>query len=138
MTHFILGRSPFEVLMKDFFNTDSLFDKIDDCAVNYPVDIYERDEKLNIEIAAVGLDKEDINITVESDVLKVEYRKKQDETGIKDSYIRRGVARRSFNLGWKIGQQFNLEKLEANMDKGLLMITIPYSEQAKPKKITIK
>ena len=54
------------------------------------------------------------------------------------SYITKGIAKRSFDLAWKIASKFNLIKLEASMDRGLLIIDIPYAEEKAPKKVTIK
>jgi HSP20 family molecular chaperone IbpA len=54
------------------------------------------------------------------------------------NYIYQGVAKRSFNLGYKIAAKFDLSKAEAMMENGLLGIKIPYAEEAKPKTIKIK
>ena len=135
----ILGRNPYEVLFRDFFNNNSFFDELTQCKYPYPVDIYETKDGLNIDIAAVGLSSDDIDISIESDVLRITYNKEQETERSEDTkYIHKGIARRSYNLGWKIGAQFELSILEAVLDKGLLQISIPYSEQAAPQKVTIK
>jgi HSP20 family molecular chaperone IbpA len=54
------------------------------------------------------------------------------------NYIHRGVAKRSFNLGYKIASKFDLSKAEAMMENGLLGIIIPYADEAKPKVLKIK
>lgn len=136
MTRILLG-NPFEVLFRDFFDTDSFFNEVSNCKVSYPVDIYENDKGLNVEVAVIGLDKEDVNISVESDILRVSY-KKDNSNDDSITYIRHGIARRSFDLGWKIGSQFDLTKLEAVMNKGLLKIQIPLSDKAAPVKVDIK
>ena len=70
LTH--LGTSPFDILFKDFFKAEENFTPFDQIKVNHPVDIYEANDSLNIDIACVGLTKEDINVTIEGDVLRVE------------------------------------------------------------------
>ena len=67
------GLSPFDILIKDFFNSDTEFRPAHQTKINHPVDIYEANDGLNIDIACVGLTKKDIEITVEGDILKVEY-----------------------------------------------------------------
>ena len=52
--------------------------------------------------------------------------------------IYRGITQKSFNLGWKISNEYELSKIKANMDKGLLKITIPLSEKKKPKLLDVK
>ena len=53
-------------------------------------------------------------------------------------YIHRGITRKSFNMGWKIAPRYDLSQIEAVMKNGLLSITIPLFEEAKPKTIKIK
>ena len=54
------------------------------------------------------------------------------------NYIHRGVAKRSFNLGYKIASKFSLANAAAEMENGLLTIEIPFAEEAKPKVLKIK
>jgi HSP20 family molecular chaperone IbpA len=103
--------------------------------INYPVDIYETENGLCFELAAVGLDKIDLDIQVEGDTLRVKHEGKQDQ---ERNYIARGIARRSFDLAWKVASKFDLSQLEAKLSKGLLTIDVPYSESKAPKKISIK
>ena len=42
-------------------------------------------------------------------------------------YHYQGIAKRSFNFGYKVAPRFNLSKAEAEMENGLLNITVPYS-----------
>ena len=127
---------PFDVVWKNILDSNSKFNTIES-KINYPVDIYETETGLRFELAVVGLDKSDIEILVESDILRITHSKKETE-GTEKSYLQRGIARRSFDLAWKIASKLNLNKLEANMDKGLLVIDIPYAEEKAPKKVTIK
>jgi len=125
---------PLDIVWKNFMNSNSNFNTIQE-KINYPVDIYETDNGLCFELAVVGLDKEDLEILVESDTLRVTHDGKNDN---EITYIARGIARRSFDLAWKVASKYNLSKLEAKMDRGLLIIDIPYSEEKAPKKINIK
>jgi HSP20 family molecular chaperone IbpA len=58
--------SPFDILFKDFFNTNSPFTPATEAKYSHPVDIYEDDNGLHIEVACTGLDKDDIDIIIES------------------------------------------------------------------------
>jgi len=127
---------PFDIVWKNFLNSNSTFNTFQE-KINYPVDIYETETGLRFELAVVGLDKSDIDILVESDVLRITHDRQITE-GEDRSYITKGIAKRSFDLAWKIASKFNLAKLDAKMDKGLLIIDIPYAEEKAPKKVTIK
>jgi len=132
-----LFNDPTDLLFKDFFNTDSIFDSVIDKKLSYPVDIRETDNGLRIEIAAIGLDKEDIKIeTKDGNVIQVSHEKSKEKEGNHRLYS--GISRKSFNLAWKISPKFDLSKISANLDKGLLSIDIPVAPEKKPKLIDIK
>ena len=130
------GTSPFDVLFKDFFKSDADYQFADATKINHPVDIYEANQGLNIDIACVGLTKKDIDLTIEGDILRVEY-KKDDSTNTNE-YIQRNIAKRAFNFGWRISRRFDLTQLEAKLENGLLALHVPLAEESKPKTITIK
>ena len=125
---------PFDIVWKNFFDSNAQFNTLEN-KINYPVDIYEVGNDLRFELAVVGLDQEDLDIQVEGDTLRIAHdRKTADDVR---PYIQRGIARRSFDLAWKVAGKFDLTQLTATMDKGLLLIDIPLSEERAPKKITI-
>jgi len=125
---------PFDIVWKNFFDVNSNFNTIQQ-KINYPVDIYETEKGLRFELAVVGLDKEDIEIQIDGDTLRISHDKKLEQ---EQSYIQKGIARRSFDLAWKISSKLDLNRLEAKLDKGLLIIDIPYASEKAPKKVTIK
>ena len=126
---------PFDIVWKNFMNSNSNYNTITE-KINYPVDIYETEEGLRFELAVVGLDKEDLDILVESDTLRITHDRTVNE--VERPYIVKGIARRSFDLAWKVASKYDLSKLSAEMDKGLLVINVPYAESKAPKKVTIK
>ena len=126
---------PLDIVWKNFFDTNSRFNTIQE-KINYPVDIYETEKGLRFELAVVGLEKSDLDITVDGDTLRISHEKIQQE--VEKNYIQRGIAKRSFDLAWKVAGKFNLNKLTAEMDKGLLLVDVPYADSKEPKKITIK
>tara|TARA_B100000519_G_scaffold163203_1_gene146106 strand:+ start:286 stop:699 length:414 start_codon:yes stop_codon:yes gene_type:complete len=130
------GTSPFDILFRDFFKSDGDFTPFNSIKVNHPVDIYEAEEGLNIDIACVGLTKKDIDLTIEGDILRVEYKK--DKGSNEAEYIQRNIAKRAFNFGWRISRRFDLSKLNAKLENGLLHLYAPLADEAKPKTVTIK
>ena len=126
---------PFDIVWKNFLDVNSPFNTIENSKINYPVDIYETDNGLRFELAVVGLNQEDLDILVEGDTLRITHNRKTEEE--LRNYIQKGIARRSFDLAWKVAAKFDLNQLTAVMDKGLLIIDIPVSEERAPKKISI-
>ena len=137
MTFIQRGLDPFDILVRNFFNSELHFAPVNEAKIQHPVDIYENDEGLHFEIACTGLTKKDIEINIEGDVLRITYDKGEDNLP-EGTWIHRGIARRSFNLGYKIASKFSLVEADAQMVNGLLKISIPFAEEAKPKVLKIK
>lgn len=130
--HFELD--PFDLLWKDLFENNSNFSGISQ-RVTHPVDIFELEDGIIFEIAAVGLDKKDIEILVEGEQLRIKYEKTDDDTR---NSIYRGIKRSSFDMSWKISSKFDLTKLEATLEKGLLKLNIPTAEGKAVRRIELK
>jgi HSP20 family molecular chaperone IbpA len=133
------GVDPFDLLWKNLFDQNSSFSTLGE-KISYPVDIIETSNGVVFELAVVGLDYEDIDIEVSNDVLRIKYSKENEGSQPTVNYIHKGIARRSFDLAWKISSKLNLSALDATLDKGLLRIEIPMLEvqENAPKKIQIK
>jgi HSP20 family protein len=132
--------SPFDLLFKDFFKSELDFQPANQAKLSHPVDIFENSEGLHFEVACTGLAKEDVELHIEGDLLVIRYDKnsKALEDKTSHNYIHRGIARRSFSLGYRIASKFDLSKAEAAMENGLLTISIPFAEESKPKSLKIK
>jgi len=142
----LIQQTPFDILFKNFFDSESRFNVLQEIKSHHPVDIYETNAGLTFEIACTGLSKEDVDISLEHDLLRVIYNKQLErkngtgeDSGKNDrQYYSKGIARRSFNLGFKIAPRFDLSKSEAEMKNGLLTIVVPFAEESKPKTLRIK
>ena len=137
-TRHLLGERLFstDLLFKNFFDTNVGFGSVMECKPDYPVDVFIDDDSLCFDIACVGLEKDDIKLSVEGNTLKVVYKK--EEVEVEKNFLHRGIARRSFDMGWKVSPDFALSRLDATMKNGLLQITVPKTEEAKAKFIKIK
>jgi len=134
---------PTDLLFKNFFDRASAFQSNLEAKIHHPVDIILKEDGLVFEIAAVGLKKEDVDLQVEDgNCLKVSYSKPNIEANDSDidagEYIHKGIAKRSFDLGWKISPKFDLTKIDAKMENGLLTISVPITPESRPKTIKIK
>jgi HSP20 family molecular chaperone IbpA len=133
---------PTDLLFRNFFDGEASFRGLQEQKPSYPVDVFLQEDELCFDIACVGLEKSDIDITIESNTLKVAYKKPSVESNPSDveapDYIHKGIARRSFDMGWKVSPKFDLTKIKATMANGLLKVRVPLSEESKPKAVTIK
>ncbi len=99
-------------------------------------DIYETDQGLTVVMEMPGVDKGNVDISLENGVLTVEGRidfsKYQHLQPVYSEY-NIGNYRRSFSLPETVDQ----EKIAAEMKDGVLTLTLPKAEKAKPRKIAI-
>ena len=135
MSTLFLERNPFDILVRNFFQEAGAYKPLAESKLPHPLDIYERDNGLGIDIACTGISKEDIEILIEGNIIRVNYNKsKEEDLG---EYIHKGIAKRSFNLGWKIDSKFDLSKATAEFKNGLLQIIIPFAKGSEPKTLKI-
>jgi HSP20 family molecular chaperone IbpA len=129
--------SPFDILFRNQFKSDSTFQPVGNFKQPHPLNIFYDDAGLNFEVACTGLTKKDIVLDIEGDTLKISYNKTEEET-FHDGMIHNGLSKKSFDLRYKIAPKFDLTQIDAALTNGLLEIFIPLAEEAKPKSIKIK
>jgi HSP20 family protein len=129
-----------DIFFKDLFdNSNKFFQSVLDNSVklNYPIDIKETKNGLEIDIVAIGLDKQDIKVEVENNILRVSYDKPATQKDNDVVFYKRGITRKSFNFAWQISK-CDMDAIDVKLDKGLLQIFIPWKEEKKTiKQITI-
>jgi len=135
MSTLFYERNPFDILVRNFFQDAGAYRPLAESKLPHPVDIYERENGLGLDIACTGIPKSDIEILIEGNIIRVNYDKpKEEDLG---EFIHRGIAKRSFNLGWKIDSKFDLNKASAEFKSGLLQIVIPFAKGSEPKTLKI-
>jgi HSP20 family protein len=101
------------------------------------VDLYEDKDTLQVKAELAGLKKEDIEISLQDGHLTLSGERKQEETQEGGEVYRteRWVGRfhRSINLPCRV----DAEKITATYNEGVLTVTLPKAEEAKPKQIPI-
>ena len=137
-THFLEREFfPFDLLVKNFFDSANNFVPAIEAKLTYPINIFEDDLGLTFELACTGIPKDAIEIKLEGDLITFNYDKEKTPDTPSRNYIHRGIAKRSFNLGYKVGTKFDLKKATANFNDGLLIVTIPFAKEAMPKVLKI-
>jgi HSP20 family protein len=100
-------------------------------------DIYETDQALTLVMEMPGVDKGNIDISVENDVLtvagRVDFSKYEKLQPVYTEYIV-GHYRRSFSLS---PSRVDQDKIRAEMKDGVLTLTLRKAEQAKPRRIAV-
>jgi HSP20 family molecular chaperone IbpA len=137
-THFLeRSHHPFDLLFRNLFETNTQFVPATEAKQQFPINIFEDDIGLTFELACTGIPKEAIEVKLEGDIISFNYDKEKTPDSPSRKYIHRGISKRSFHLGYKVGTKFNLEKAKANFFDGLLIVSVPFSDETKPKVLKI-
>lgn len=131
-------RTPFDILVRNFFESSGAFAPAADTKISHPVDIYEDSDGIHIEVACTGINKKDIEVIIEHSSIRIKHDRVNDADNADRTYHTHGISRRSFNLGYKFSSRFDLSKAEAQFDNGLLLVDIPFAEESKPRSLKIK
>ena len=128
--------NPYDLLFRNLFETGAAFIPAAEAKQQYPINIFEDDSGLTFELACTGIPKEAIEVKLEGDSITFSYDK--DKTPDPErKYIHRGIAKRSFNLAYKLGTKFNPSKAAATFNDGLLIVSVPFAKAAMPKVLKI-
>lgn len=101
------------------------------------MDVYQTKDAVVVETSIAGLDPKKVSISIENDVLTVEGRmEKRSEIDEKDYYLKE-VREGSFHRSIALPVSVDGNQAKADAENGMLRISIPKSERAKPKTINI-
>lgn len=98
------------------------------------VNIHEQDDAYVLSALVPGLTAEDLNIQVLEDVLRIEGEYKAEE----NQYLVRELPSGSFTRTLRLPSVIDADHVEAKIADGVLTLTLPKAESARPKKISIK
>jgi len=100
-------------------------------------DIQESENEYEVTMDLPGLEKDDIHVNVRENLLTIEGERKQERTEDESDYHlverRYGTFKRSFRLSRAVDAQ----KIRAKYNNGVLTLTIPKTEEARPREIDI-
>jgi len=94
-----------------------------------PVDIYETDKELVVEVGLPGFKPEDIKVKVEEDYLVVEGKKEEKKETKEENYYRREIRKGSFKKVIPLPYTIDADKAKAKLEEGILKIVFPKPEK---------
>ena len=101
-----------------------------------PMDAYRQDDHFVVHFDLPGVDAESIDLTVEKNVLTVSAERRW-QPGDGAEVVATERPQGSFSRQLFLGDGLDPERIDAQYDNGVLTVTIPVAEQAKPRKIEI-
>jgi len=134
LKEFVRGTSEFEREFDKLFRLNGNGENLYAPAV----EITESKDSYQLEIDLPGVAKEDVKISVDKNVLTIQGERKQNTVEGSDLYHHTersfGSFRRSFNLSTLVKS----DAIEARYENGVLKLTLPKIEEAKPRQIEVK
>src|SRR3984957_12330652 len=101
------------------------------------VDIYETEHELVVKADLPEIDPKDLDIRVENNILTIRGERKFEKKVNEDNYLRVERAYGSFSRSFSLANTVNAEAIKADYQNGVLTLTIPKREEAKPKQIKV-
>ena len=103
-----------------------------------PVDIFERGDELVIRAEVPGVGKDDVDVRVEDGTLVLAGERKSDREVKDQNSYRRERTFGKFTRSFRLPTTVDASKVTAEYKDGVLEITLPKLEEAKPRKVEIK
>ncbi len=102
-----------------------------------PVDMIENDDNFVVSVELPGLKKDEIKMTVQNNVLTISGSKKHEFESKEDTVHRVERSYGSFCRSISLPTTIDSSAIKASYDSGVLKVTLPKVEEAKPKEIAI-
>jgi HSP20 family protein len=101
------------------------------------VDIYENENNIVLKAELPGVDPKDVEVRVEDNTLYLKGERKFEKETKEENYHRIERSYGSFARSFALPNSIDAEKVAAECKDGLLTLTLPKREEAKPKTIKI-
>ena len=101
------------------------------------LNVYEDGDNLVIEALMPGIRPDNVDITVEGGTLTIRGTTEQDDERTDRNYLIREHRRMSFVRSMRLPDTVDAERIQASFENGVLRLTVPRAEQAKPRRISV-
>jgi len=108
-----------------------------DTALSFPVDVSETEGSVVVRAALPGIKPDEVEASVSDGVLTLKGETKQDEKSEGENYYRREIRYGAFSRSIPLPVEVVGDKAEAEFKDGVLTVTLPKAEEARPKTIKI-
>ena len=102
------------------------------------VDVYQTEDALVVKAALPGIKPEEVDITLSGDILTIHGKVREESESKREDYLLRERHFGSFNRTLRLPSGLDTDKAEAGFTEGVLTLTIPKVEEAKPKSVKVK
>ena len=104
----------------------------------YPMDLYETDDALTIELAVPGVESDDLDISIEGRQLTIRATIKPVPEGEQRRYWMQGIPRGPVTRTIRLPANVDVENVKANVHNGMLTMRLAKAAEAKVRKVEIE
>ncbi len=101
------------------------------------IDVYDSKDNLLVKAEIPGLSKDEIHVSIQDDQLVIQGEKKQDQEVKEENFYKTERFYGSFYRSVQLPSAIEADKVNAKYEDGVLSLTLPKKEEAKPKQITV-
>lgn len=102
------------------------------------VDVTNKESQIEVRVEVPGCSSEDLNITVEDNVLTITGEKKQTRETKEDTLYHQESVYGSFRRDIRLPSDVDADSIEASYEQGVLSLVCPKSDKAKTVKVKIQ
>jgi len=128
----------FNQMLQDIWGTPAAGEEVATRLWSPIVDVKETEEALHFMVELPGLKKEDVEITLENNVLSIAGERKFEKEAKGETYHRLERTYGAFSRSFTLPTNVRTDKVEAAFNDGVLNIHLPKMEESKPRKISIR
>jgi HSP20 family protein len=101
------------------------------------LDVFEDEDKIAVQVELAGMKKEDFDISLQDDMLTISGERKSESEKREGESFRSERSFGAFSRSITLPSPVKAEEVKATYEDGVLTVTLPKAEEAKPKKIQV-
>ncbi|SRR6266508_6426632 len=130
-------------LFRDLRTVEEEFDRLAGRAFSRdawvpPLDVRESTDRFEVTLDLPGLEPDDVQVTFEDGMLTVTGKRQFESEESGDTWHRIERSFGTFARSVRLPQTADTQKIEATFDKGVLTVSVPKTEQARPRTIEVQ
>ncbi len=131
-------RDQMDRLMDDAFPTWGPRAVAWDGAVQMPIDVYQTDKEYVVKASLPGVKSEDLDVSIVGETLTIKAQSQEEKNVNEEDWLLRETHYRSFARTIILPGEVQTDKVEADLENGILTLKLPKAEALQPKTIRVR
>ncbi len=127
----------FDRMLEDLFSMDTRLSEPVSSLIPL-MNIEETKDAYKVSVELPGIEKDDIDIQIKDNILTISGEKKEETKSEEGTFYRRERRYGKFSRSISLPGDVKVDNIDAEYKNGVLTLTLPKAEEAKPKKIEVK